>query len=59
MDCGSAPIVATQRVAQKAQGALSDIVERIRGSPVIHADERAERNKGYVWTFSILPATQS
>ena len=30
---------ATQRVAQKVQSVMTDVVERIRGSPVIHADE--------------------
>ena len=48
-------VAATQRVAQKAQGALTDIVERIRGSPVVHADEtgwREDGHNGYVWTFS-------
>ena len=30
---------ATQRVARKAQAVMADIVERIRGSPVVHADE--------------------
>ena len=48
-------VAATQRVAQKAQGALSDIVARIRGSPVVHADEtgwREDGHNGYVWTFS-------
>ena len=48
-------VAATQRVAQKAQGALTDIVARIRGSPVVHADEtgwREDGHNGYVWTFS-------
>ena len=36
-------VAATQKVAQKAQGALSDIVARIRGSPVVHADEMGWR----------------
>ena len=46
---------ATQRVAQKAQAELAAIVERIRGSPVVHADEtgwREDGHNGYVWTFS-------
>ena len=30
---------ATRRVAAKAQTELAGIVERIRGSPVVHADE--------------------
>ena len=48
-------VAATQRVAQKAQTVLTDIVERIRGSPVVHADEtgwREDGHNGYVWTFS-------
>ena len=48
-------VAATQRVAQKAQEVLTDIVERIRGSPVVHADEtgwREDGHNGYVWTFS-------
>ena len=48
-------VAATQRVAQKAQTALTDIVERIRGSAVVHADEtgwREDGGNGYVWTFS-------
>ncbi len=46
---------ATQRVARKAQAVMADIVERIRGSPVVHADEtgwREDGHNGYVWTFS-------
>ena len=48
-------VAATQRVAQKAQGVMTDIVERVRGSPVVHADEtgwREDGHNGYVWTFS-------
>ena len=48
-------VAATQRVAQKAQPVMTDIVERIRGSPVVHADEtgwREDGHNGYVWTFS-------
>ena len=48
-------VAATQRVAQKAQLVMTDIVERIRGSPVVHADEtgwREDGQNGYVWTFS-------
>ena len=48
-------VAATHRVAQKAQPALTDIVARIRGSPVVHADEtgwREDGDNGYVWTFS-------
>ena len=48
-------VAATQRVAQKAQKVMTDIVEQIRGSPVVHADEtgwREDGHNGYVWTFS-------
>ena len=48
-------VSATQRVAQKAQSVMTDIVARIRGSPVVHADEtgwREDGHNGYVWTFS-------
>ena len=46
---------ATQKVAQKSHGALADILERIRGSPVIHPDEtggREDGQNGCVWPFS-------
>ena len=46
---------ATPRVADRAQGMMTDIVERIRGSPVVCADEtgwREDGHNGYVWTFS-------
>ena len=46
---------ATQRVARKAQAVMADIVERIRGSLVVHADAtggREDGHNGYVWTFS-------
>ena len=46
---------ATQRVARQAQGMLAGIVESIRSSPVVHADEtgwREDGHNGYVWTFS-------
>ena len=48
-------VAATQRVAQQAQGVMTDIAEGIRGSPVVHADEtgwREDGHNGYVWTFS-------
>ena len=48
-------VAATHRVAQQAQKKMTDIVERIRGSPVVHADEtgwREDGHNGYVWTFS-------
>ena len=43
------------RVARQAQGELGSIRERIRGSPVVHADETGWRENGvngYGWTFS-------
>ena len=43
------------RVARQAQGELGSIRERIRGSPVVHADETGWRENGVngcVWTFS-------
>ena len=46
---------ATQRVVRQAQWVMAAIVERIRSSPVIHADEtgwREDGHNGYVWTFS-------
>ena len=64
-------VAATQRVAQQAQGVMTDIVERIRGSPVVHADEtgwREDGHNGYVcepWTNhlqhthrTLLPAAE-
>jgi len=41
--------------AQRAKPAVVKIVERIRASPVVHADEtgwRQDGANGYVWTFS-------
>ena len=46
---------AVHRTARKAQGMVAGILERIRGSPVVHADEtgwREDGHNGYVWTFS-------
>ena len=46
---------AFHQVAQKAQPAVREIRERIRASPVVHADETGWRENGvngYVWTFS-------
>ena len=46
---------AVHHVARLGMGALEEILERIRGSPVVHADEtgwREEGTNGYVWTFS-------
>ena len=42
-------------VARKSEGAVLQIVDRIRGSPMVQADEtgwREEGANGYVWTFS-------
>ena len=41
--------------AQRAQPVVAEMLERIRGSPVVHADETGWREdgvNGYVWTFS-------
>ena len=41
--------------ARRAQPAVAAVLERIRGSPVVHADETGWRQDGfndYVWTFS-------
>ena len=41
--------------AQRAQPVVAEMLERIRGSPVVHADEtgwREDGANGYVWTFS-------
>ena len=46
---------ATRKVAGKGQRKLAGILECIRGSPVVHADEtgwREDGHNGYVWTFS-------
>ena len=46
---------AVHRTARKAQGVVAGILERIRGSPVVHADETGwceDGHNGYVWTFS-------
>ena len=46
---------ATRKVAGQAQRELAGILERIRGSPVVHADEtgwQEDGHNGYVWTFS-------
>ena len=43
------------QAAQRAQPAVAAILDRIRASPVVHADEtgwRQDGNNGYVWTFS-------
>ena len=44
-----------QQVAQQARPAVAEALERIRSSPVVHADETGWRENGvngYVWTFS-------
>ena len=40
-------VAATPRVADRAQGMMTDIVERIRGSPVVCADETGWREDGH------------
>ena len=43
--------------AQRAQSAVAQVLERIRASPVVHADEtgwRQDGKNGYAWTFSTL-----
>ena len=46
---------AIHRTAQRAQPAVAAILDCIRASPVVHADETGWRQSGangYVWTFS-------
>ena len=46
---------AIHRTAQRAQPAVAAILDRIRASPVVHADQTGWRQSvanGYVWTFS-------
>ena len=46
---------AARKVADQGQRELAGILERIRGSPVVHADETGWREdgvNGYVWSFS-------
>ena len=46
---------AIHRTAQRAQPAVAAILDRIRASPVVHADETGWRQSGangYMWTFS-------
>ena len=48
-------VAAGERVAQQGHGALEQIRERVRASPVANADEtgwREDGRNGYVWTFS-------
>lgn len=43
------------RVARQAQGAVAQVLDRVRASRVVHADEtgwRQDGANGYVWTFS-------
>ena len=50
---------AVHRTARKAQDVVAGILERIRGSPVVHADETGwceDGHNGYVWTFSTPPS---
>ena len=46
---------AVHQVAQQAGPEVGELLERIRSSPVVHADEtgwRENGRNGYVWTFS-------
>ena len=46
---------ALHRTARLAQPVVAEMVDRIRASPVVHADETGWRENsvnGYVWTFS-------
>ena len=48
-------VSAIHRTAQRAQPAVAAILDRIRASPMVHADETGWRQSGangYVWTFS-------
>ena len=48
-------VSAIHQTAQQAQPAVAVILDCIRASPVVHADEtgwRQSRANGYVWTFS-------
>ncbi len=48
-------VSAIHQTAQQAQPAVAAILDRIRASPVVHADEtgwRQSGGNGYVWTFS-------
>ena len=48
-------VSAIHRTAQRAQPAVAAILDRIRASPVVHANETGWRQSGatgYVWTFS-------
>ena len=46
---------ASHQTARQAQPAEAELLDRIRASPVVHADEtgwREDGSNGYVWTFS-------
>jgi len=48
-------VEAVHGAAQRAQSAVARVLEKIRVSPVVHADEtgwRQDGANGYVWTFS-------
>ena len=48
-------VEAIHQAARQAQPAVDRMLERIRASPVVHADEtgwREDGANGYVWTFS-------
>ena len=48
-------VSAIHRTAQRAQPAVAQVLDRIRASPVVHADEtgwREDGANGYVWTCS-------
>ena len=48
-------VQAIHGVAKQAQGAVAEVLEQIRASPVVHADEtgwRQDGANGFVWTFS-------
>ena len=48
-------VSAIHQTAQRAQPAVAAILDRIRASPVVHADEtgwREDGANGYVWTIS-------
>ncbi len=48
-------VQAIHRAAQQAQPFVAEVLERVRASPVVHADETGWRQNGangYVWTFS-------
>ena len=48
-------VQAIHRAAQQAKPWVEEVLERVRASPVVHADEtgwRQDGANGYVWTFS-------